>query len=252
MYSCSNLAVWADGRTVQTVEGLARGGQLDPLQHAFIEHDAPQCGFCTSGQLMSAKALLNFESASDARRSAGRDDRQHLPLLELQPLRRGGAGRGSGAGAARKSTVLDSAGTRTRGCRHERDHEAAQDSRPSDAAHRRARARYRTGPLHRRRATARHALRAGAAQPACARAHPQHRRFESAGAAGREGGHHARKLPGRLGRRFGRGRHSIQRRHQEEHQAAAVCRSTTRCGSSAIRWRRWRRRIGTSPKKRCS
>jgi aerobic-type carbon monoxide dehydrogenase small subunit (CoxS/CutS family) len=58
VYACSNLAVWADGRTVQTVEGLARGGRLDPLQQSFIEHDAPQCGFCTSGQLMSAKALL--------------------------------------------------------------------------------------------------------------------------------------------------------------------------------------------------
>jgi len=59
VYSCSNLAVWADGRTIQTVEGLAHGDDLDPLQHAFIEHDAPQCGFCTSGQLMSGKALLN-------------------------------------------------------------------------------------------------------------------------------------------------------------------------------------------------
>jgi aerobic-type carbon monoxide dehydrogenase small subunit (CoxS/CutS family) len=59
VYSCSQLAVWADGRQVQTVEGLAKNGQLDPLQQAFIEHDGPQCGFCTSGQLMSAKALLN-------------------------------------------------------------------------------------------------------------------------------------------------------------------------------------------------
>lgn len=59
VYSCSNLAVWADGHTLQTVEGLAHGDELDPLQHAFIEHDAPQCGFCTSGQLMSGKALLN-------------------------------------------------------------------------------------------------------------------------------------------------------------------------------------------------
>ena len=59
VYSCSQLAVWADGRAVQTVEGLAQNGQLDPLQQAFIEHDGPQCGFCTSGQLMSAKALLN-------------------------------------------------------------------------------------------------------------------------------------------------------------------------------------------------
>jgi CO/xanthine dehydrogenase Mo-binding subunit/aerobic-type carbon monoxide dehydrogenase small subunit (CoxS/CutS family) len=57
-YSCSQLAVWMDGRSVQTVESLAKNGQLDPLQKAFVEHDAPQCGFCTSGQLMSAKALL--------------------------------------------------------------------------------------------------------------------------------------------------------------------------------------------------
>src|ERR1700688_649572 len=59
VYSCSNLAVWADGREVQTVEGLAHDEHLDPLQQAFIEHDGPQCGFCTSGQLMSAKGLLS-------------------------------------------------------------------------------------------------------------------------------------------------------------------------------------------------
>jgi xanthine dehydrogenase YagT iron-sulfur-binding subunit len=58
VYGCSYLAVWTDGRAVQTVEGLAKGDELDPLQEAFIEHDGPQCGFCTSGQLMSAKALL--------------------------------------------------------------------------------------------------------------------------------------------------------------------------------------------------
>ena len=62
VYSCSNLAVWADGREVQTVEGLAHGEQLDPLQQAFMEHDGPQCGFCTSGQLMSAKGLLTHNS----------------------------------------------------------------------------------------------------------------------------------------------------------------------------------------------
>src|ERR1700733_7223572 len=59
VYSCSQLAVWANGRTVQTVEGLARGEHLHPLQEAFIQHDGPQCGYCTSGQLMSAKALLD-------------------------------------------------------------------------------------------------------------------------------------------------------------------------------------------------
>jgi len=59
VYSCSQLAVWMDGRTVQTIEGLASATKLDPLQEAFIEHDAPQCGYCTSGQLMAAKAVLN-------------------------------------------------------------------------------------------------------------------------------------------------------------------------------------------------
>lgn len=58
VYACSYLAVWADGKSVTTVEGLMKNGKMDPLQEAFIAHDAPQCGYCTSGQLMSAKALL--------------------------------------------------------------------------------------------------------------------------------------------------------------------------------------------------
>jgi aerobic-type carbon monoxide dehydrogenase small subunit (CoxS/CutS family) len=58
IYSCSYLAVWVDGRSIQTVEGLAQSDRLHPLQEAFIEHDGPQCGFCTPGQLMSARALL--------------------------------------------------------------------------------------------------------------------------------------------------------------------------------------------------
>lgn len=59
VYACSQLAVWADRRSVTTVEGLATNGTLHPLQQAFVDHDAPQCGFCTSGQLMTAKALLD-------------------------------------------------------------------------------------------------------------------------------------------------------------------------------------------------
>jgi xanthine dehydrogenase YagT iron-sulfur-binding subunit len=58
VYACSQLAVWMEGRTVTTVEGLARNGVLTPLQQAFADHDAPQCGFCTPGQLMTATALL--------------------------------------------------------------------------------------------------------------------------------------------------------------------------------------------------
>ena len=58
VYSCSQLAAWADGKSITTVEGLAKNGTLSVLQQAFIAHDAPQCGFCTSGQLMTATALL--------------------------------------------------------------------------------------------------------------------------------------------------------------------------------------------------
>ena len=57
-YSCSTLAVWADGRSIRTVEGVEQNGKVSTLQQAFIDHNAPQCGFCTSGQLMSATALL--------------------------------------------------------------------------------------------------------------------------------------------------------------------------------------------------
>ena len=58
VYSCSTLAVWADGRTVVTVEGLERDGELSRVQQAFMDHNGPQCGFCTPGQLMTATALL--------------------------------------------------------------------------------------------------------------------------------------------------------------------------------------------------
>jgi carbon-monoxide dehydrogenase small subunit len=60
--SCMVLAVETDGRAVLTVEGLAPEGQLSPLQEAFVEHNAIQCGFCTPGMLMTATALLKRNS----------------------------------------------------------------------------------------------------------------------------------------------------------------------------------------------
>lgn len=57
--SCLVPALKAQGREVLTVEGLASDGELHPLQKSFIEHGAVQCGFCTPGMLMSAKALLD-------------------------------------------------------------------------------------------------------------------------------------------------------------------------------------------------
>ncbi|MGC9394994.1 MAG: (2Fe-2S)-binding protein [Anaerolineae bacterium] len=57
--SCQVLAPEANGATIETVEGLSKDGDLHPLQTAFIKHNAVQCGFCTPGMLMSAKALLD-------------------------------------------------------------------------------------------------------------------------------------------------------------------------------------------------
>ena len=56
--SCIMLAAQADGATVQTVEGLAEGGKLHPVQEAFMDAGAPQCGFCTPGMLITAAAFL--------------------------------------------------------------------------------------------------------------------------------------------------------------------------------------------------
>ena len=56
--SCMSLAVMQSGRSIMSIEGVARGSALHPLQRAFIDHDGFQCGFCTSGQIMSGVALL--------------------------------------------------------------------------------------------------------------------------------------------------------------------------------------------------
>ena len=57
--SCLSLAALVEGREITTIEGLAHGGQLHPLQAAFIERDAFQCGYCTSGQIMAGVACIN-------------------------------------------------------------------------------------------------------------------------------------------------------------------------------------------------
>src|SRR4051794_41215532 len=62
--ACLTLAVACDGREVTTIEGLAREGELHPMQRAFIEHDAFQCGYCTPGQIMSAVKLLEEGNAA--------------------------------------------------------------------------------------------------------------------------------------------------------------------------------------------
>ncbi len=59
MNSCLLLAVTRDGADITTIEGLATGDSLHPLQQAFMDHDAFQCGYCTPGQICSAKALID-------------------------------------------------------------------------------------------------------------------------------------------------------------------------------------------------
>ncbi len=61
--SCTVLAVQADGAEVRTIEGMANGDELHPLQAAFVEHDAYQCGYCTPGQIVSAVALVESTPA---------------------------------------------------------------------------------------------------------------------------------------------------------------------------------------------
>jgi xanthine dehydrogenase YagT iron-sulfur-binding subunit len=61
IYSCTVLAIDAEGRNIETIEGLAPEGHLHPLSQAFFENDAQQCGFCTPGFVMACKAYLDHE-----------------------------------------------------------------------------------------------------------------------------------------------------------------------------------------------
>jgi xanthine dehydrogenase YagT iron-sulfur-binding subunit len=64
--SCLALAIMKDGAEVTTIEGLAQGDALHPMQQAFVEHDAFQCGYCTPGQICSAVGLMNEGRAKTA------------------------------------------------------------------------------------------------------------------------------------------------------------------------------------------
>ena len=60
--SCQTLAFTADGKKITTIEGLEQNGSLDPLQQAFIDEGAVQCGYCTPGMILSARALLDVKT----------------------------------------------------------------------------------------------------------------------------------------------------------------------------------------------
>ena len=94
--SCTMLAVQADGHEVTTIEGIAQDGELHPMQAAFHECHALQCGFCTPGMIMESIDLLNehpeSRRADDPRGARG----QPLPLHRLPQHRQGGAARRHG------------------------------------------------------------------------------------------------------------------------------------------------------------
>ena len=70
VYSCLTLAVACAGRQVTTIEGITTPGELHPMQRAFVEHDAVQCGYCTPGQILAAIALLERDPAATRERIA--------------------------------------------------------------------------------------------------------------------------------------------------------------------------------------
>ena len=74
IYSCSTLAIEAQGHEITTIEGLAADGKLTPVMQAFVDNDAQQCGFCTPGFVMAATAMLRHDhdpSAKDIQRGLG-------------------------------------------------------------------------------------------------------------------------------------------------------------------------------------
>ena len=80
--SCMSLAAMQEGERITTIEGLEHDGKLHPLQAAFVEHDGFQCGFCTSGQIMSGVAMIEEAKAGWPSASTA-DLRRHLTLADL-------------------------------------------------------------------------------------------------------------------------------------------------------------------------
>ncbi len=80
--SCMTLAVMQEGKSITTIEGLEQDGELHPLQTAFIEHDGFQCGFCTSGQIMSGVAVIDEAKAGWPSAATG-DVRKPFTVADL-------------------------------------------------------------------------------------------------------------------------------------------------------------------------
>jgi xanthine dehydrogenase YagT iron-sulfur-binding subunit len=83
--SCMTLAAMLDGKRITTIEGLEQNGHLHPVQTAFIEHDGFQCGFCTSGQIMSGVAVIN-EATTGWPSAATTDLTKRITVADLSEL----------------------------------------------------------------------------------------------------------------------------------------------------------------------
>ncbi len=114
--ACLTLAVAVEGKRVTTVEGLAHGNALHPVQQAFIDEDAFQCGYCTPGQICSAVGPAERAARAERRERARVHERQHLPLRRVHEHRRGDPSRGAPRlmrpfGYARASSTADALAT---------------------------------------------------------------------------------------------------------------------------------------------
>ena len=98
--ACLVLAPQADGAEIVTIEGLTVDGTMSLLQQQFVEKGAVQCGFCSPGMIMTAKALLDDDPASRRGRRAGGPLGQPLPLHRLREDRRRGAVHGRACGGS--------------------------------------------------------------------------------------------------------------------------------------------------------
>ncbi len=85
MRSCQLQLGQVEGKKITTIEGVARGTQLHPVQQSFIDCDAMQCGYCTSGMIVSSVALLQKTSKTQHCRDQGRFAGECMPLRNVQP-----------------------------------------------------------------------------------------------------------------------------------------------------------------------
>ena len=106
--ACVLLAVRCRERSIVTIEGLAAGGELHPLQRAFIDHGAVQCGYCIPGMILAAKAYLDEHPVAERGRGPGGAGGQPVPVHRLPE------DRGSGAERRRRGGAMTRVGRGTR------------------------------------------------------------------------------------------------------------------------------------------